>query len=229
MRNAASISHRSCSYKLAGFISWQDSANHGNPSALRCRALGARYEQTSVCECLGDAVAAAAAWGRSAVGATGPAADPEPLKRGGRPLSMDAGQEPTRNARDRRPSRHGRSCVLGNDPSVLADHDAIGVGMNVDRTADRWRSPSICCCRSGRVQPQRQSQPTRAKRPRTQQWQLLQLNTADRAVVGDPLATVVGKQRQWPRLCRPSSKASIDLRQASSWISLISPRYKTSH
>src|SRR5271165_1054524 len=42
------------------------------------RWLGSRHEQTSVCECLGDAVATTAAWGRSAVGAAGPAADPEP-------------------------------------------------------------------------------------------------------------------------------------------------------
>src|SRR5271157_1222498 len=47
------------------------------------RWLGSRHEQTSVCECLGDAVATTAAWGRSAVGAAGPAADPEPLERGG--------------------------------------------------------------------------------------------------------------------------------------------------
>src|SRR5271165_3224773 len=47
------------------------------------RWLGSRHEQTSVCECLGDAVATTAAWGRSAVGAAAPAADPEPLERGG--------------------------------------------------------------------------------------------------------------------------------------------------
>ena len=54
--------------------------------------------------------------------------------------------------------------------------------------------------------PQRQGQPTRAKRPWTQQSQLLQLQTDDRAVVGDPLAPVIGKQRQGPRLRRPLLK-----------------------
>jgi len=26
--------------------------------------------------------------------------------------------------------------MLGNDPPVLADHDAVGIGLNLDRTSD---------------------------------------------------------------------------------------------
>jgi len=41
------------------------------------------------------------------------------------------GQAPARNAKDRRSSRHGRTIgdVQPNDPAVLADHDAVGIGM----------------------------------------------------------------------------------------------------
>jgi len=54
--------------------------------------------------------------------------------------------------------------------------------------------------------PQRQGQPTRAKRPRTEQSQLFQLQTDDRGVVGDPLAPVIRKQRQRSWLRRPLLK-----------------------
>src|SRR5271165_1310664 len=72
---------QAASYMLPGF---DESPRLGFQALCAiARWLGSRHEQTSVCECLGDAVATTAAWGRSAVGAAGPAADPEPLERGG--------------------------------------------------------------------------------------------------------------------------------------------------
>ena len=51
---------------------------------------------------------------------------------------------PAGNATDRRSSGRARNSadVLRHNAPVLADHDAIGVGVDFDRAADRrWRSP----------------------------------------------------------------------------------------
>ena len=50
--------------------------------------------------------------------------------------------------------------MLADDPAVLAHHDAIGIGADLDRPADRAAlPPSTCCCRSA---PGRSWRPTPA-------------------------------------------------------------------